>query len=80
MTCPLCELAHLTHRHYEDDLVVVLDCVTCNVPMGVLRRHSMEPTSEETQRLIGKLKELFPGRRLDKNQRKIPEHLHWHMR
>ena len=78
--CELCELEKVTRWYYEDDVIVILECKTCHVPMGVLRRHSMEPTQEEQNHLESKLLELFPNKQLDKVQRKITDHLHFHMR
>lgn len=82
--CPLCRLYEkreiVTPLHYEDDLIIVVDCSSCHVPMGVIKRHTMRPTMEEAFHLYGKLRELFPGRRIDDEQKSIPDHLHWHAR
>lgn len=80
--CALCKLEITTKVYYENDTIIILDCRTCgpDVPMGILKRHTMDPTLVEAQYLSKKLKELFSNRRLDTHQRSIPNHLHWHMR
>lgn len=80
--CDLCKLEITTKVYYEDDTIIILDCRTCgpDVPMGVLKRHGMNPAPVEAQHLAKTLKRLFPKRRLDTRQRSIPDHLHWHAR
>ena len=78
--CPLCNLEKITRWYYADAMMVICDCDVCGVPMGVLRRHTMQPTLEEETRLMSTLVAMFPKRKLDTVQRSIPDHLHYHMR
>ncbi len=49
--CPLCRLVFerelLTRLVYEDDLIIVVDCLVCQVPMAVLKQHRPSYTPEE---------------------------------
>lgn len=92
--CELCELAKgniITHRYYEDEFVIVVDCQTCStknspIPMGVVKRHTMVFSEDERQSLIAGLNkagmEVFGkgNYRFDQKQRKIRDHLHFHAR
>lgn len=80
--CDLCELKPLTKRYFEDDLIVICDCLTCQVPMVVLRRHTMSPTKEELERIEEKVKEIFGEEKFKgfrKKQRNIFDHMHYHI-
>jgi len=86
MGCPLCELKTITKLYYKTEKVIVLSCASCHVPMAVLRRHSMNPTAEEEQEMMQALNEIaidfFGGTEyfIDKKQRSIFDHLHYHVR
>ncbi len=54
MTFPLCEAEELTEWYYEDDLIYICDCLSCEVPMAVIKRHDVEPTEEERLRIARK--------------------------
>jgi len=80
MTCELCALEKLTDWHYEDDVIVICDCLTCRVPMLVFRRHGEIPFVEE-HHARQKVIELY-GKRLIKvrmKARQITHHRHWHI-
>lgn len=84
--CELCERKSKTKLYYEDQLVWVVDCDTCHTPMGALKRHTLEPTMAEAESLERALnmvgsQVLGDGRfRIDRNMRKIKNHLHHHLR
>lgn len=89
MKCELCELAEgnvITHKYFEDEFVIVVDCQTCHVPMGVVKRHTMIFSEEEHQSLIKELNkagtEVFGKGNywFDRKQKKIKDHLHYHAR
>lgn len=84
MTCLLCELERKTEWFCEDEHWIICDCLTCGIPMAVLKEHSMA-VSEEV--LFSMLREL--ARQADKRfgegkwyfrfkQRQIFDHLHIH--
>jgi len=78
--CELCKRERLTQWFHEDDICWVAICKTCGVPMIVLKRHTMEPTEEELRHLEEVVRRLFGDTaRVRKTQRKIPDHLHWHI-
>jgi len=57
-TCQLCRLAEdgevLTRLHYENERLIVVDCLVCRVPMAVLKAHRkhFDPNEKEAVRLL----------------------------
>jgi len=81
MTCDLCELKTITKLHYEDDTVIVIDCMDCEVPMIVYKKHTMSISQEDEEMMTRILTKIAPPEAyIDKVQRAIPNHLHWHAR
>jgi len=91
MSCELCDNKKITKRWYEDGLIWVADCKTCStneqsIPMGVVRRHTQRITESERGKLMAVLMdvgaEVFGEKNfeIDKRQKKILTHLHWHLR
>lgn len=89
--CDLCKATRKTHLYFSDSLMWIADCESCSkknspVPMGVVRRHTMTVTEDEYDRLTAALAEVGAevfGRgnfEIDREQRKIKNHLHWHSR
>lgn len=84
--CELCKKEKIHKWYYEDKDIFVTLCKTCQVPMVVLKEHTMEAPEEIKKKMEEKLKEtadwlLGTGVwKLDKIQKKIPDHLHWHAR
>jgi len=85
--CPLCNLEKKTRWYYEDDKYVVCDCLTCKVPMVVLKSHLQctcptctfwkmveKEVTDICRDLFG---DAFVGFR--KEQRQIKFHWHWHV-
>ena len=81
--CPLCRLAQdreiLTRLVAEDNLIIVVDCLLCQVPMAVLKAHRAQFTEEEKGD-IRQLMRQFNGEVIDWEQRRIPDHAHCHLR
>jgi len=89
INCGLCRLVDgnvVTKKYYSNFLITVVDCKTCQVPMVVLNRHSLNPTNVELAKMITKSvevgDEMFGKENyvVDKKQRCIKDHLHWHIR
>lgn len=85
--CELCELRRRS-RWFDasDPRFVVLECETCDLPMAVWRAHTMA-VSEGARRDMERSLELVARRvfgsddfYVDKKQRTIADHLHWHAR
>lgn len=83
MACPLCELEPLTKQHAENDLAVCVDCLTCGVPMVVLKRHTMEATAAEKVAMYALASSVCKSQgvvlAIRTEQRQIKDHLHWHL-
>jgi len=88
-SCELCRLVNgriTTKKYYSNFLITVVDCKTCKVPMVVLNRHSLDPNNIELAKMITKSVEIGDGMFgkekyvVDKNQRCIKDHFHWHIR
>jgi len=80
MGCELCELERRTAWHYEDELIVICDCVTCGIPMLVFRAHGPRTEEEHLEARV-KIIELY-GKRLIRiriKARKVIDHEHWHI-
>ena len=81
--CPLCRLWHdgemTTKLHYEDELLIVVDCVTCKIPMFVIKRHTTEVSDEERQRIFDVRDKLWFGSELRCELRNIKDHYHCHV-
>lgn len=79
--CELCNLERLTQWHYEDDTMVICDCLTCGTPMLVFRGHGIRPLAEilyAREKIIERY-----GKRLIKMRtkaRRIKDHWHWHLK
>ena len=63
-----------------------MDCKICSIPMVVCKQHTMSPNVEILQKMEDKLNEIakifykdIPFK-IDKVQRRIPDHIHWHAR
>jgi len=84
MECPLCKLEKKTDWYFENVMLAVLECKTCNLPMVVLKRHTMEPTAKEEKAMIRELTKVADAFfdegnwALRKYQRNIKDHLHFH--
>ena len=90
MTCALCELKTRVHTYDESDpRWIIIDCMTCLLPMSVWRGeplHTMEISKLDSQEMESCLKKVAVEKfgnedfYIDKVQREIPDHLHWHAR
>jgi len=81
--CPLCRIYQegeiFGTVYHEDDICIVVDCITCCVPMVVLKRHSISPTQQEQRHMQRILRSLGKGR-IDGKRRTIKDHWHAHLR
>jgi len=59
MTCPLCSVEHKTRWFYEDDRFLVIECLRCHEPMGVLREHRATFTEPEKREICKLFRLLF---------------------
>jgi len=86
MSCDLCKLNIRTKVYHENDHFIVLDCKGCSIPMIVWKEHTMDIPEPDMYVMGAYLKEVgdvFFGEGnfyIDKRQRTIPDHLHWHTR
>lgn len=86
MECALCKINRENSKvYYEDDKIIIVECFTCKVPMGVFKRHTMQPSTVEDKELTRALssvaKRILGDKfRIDKKQRTIKDHLHYHAR
>jgi hypothetical protein len=86
MKCDLCLLKIRTNVYLENEYFIILDCKSCHVPMAVWKEHIMsipEPDEQVMEAfLIETANRFYEGKRyfIDKNQREILDHMHWHAR
>ncbi len=61
--CALCRLVQdgelLTRLVYEDDRIIVVDCLVCRVPMAVLKTHRASFVEEEKAHIRRYFRELL---------------------
>ena len=84
--CDLCILERKTNIYMETDKFIILDCDSCHIPMSVWKEHTMSIDKGHElwmEKRLSKIGEVFYKGKpffIDKVQRKIPNHLHWHCR
>lgn len=82
-SCALCRLWHdreiTTTFYYEDDLVLIVDCEKCRVPMVVVKRHDVDATLAERQRINQIVHKRWPGAKLRCEPQAVKDHFHCHV-
>lgn len=84
--CQLCNLEKLSKWYYEDEDIIVCDCLSCKSPQVVWKKHSMSPPAYIEMKMITKLnqfaKDFYCNKKyyIDTVQRTNPNHLHYHAR
>ena len=88
--CELCRLETITKEYYRCDDFIILDCMNCKVPMVVALNHvspmdfsDLDLRRRMYEKIIEVGKEFYKGEDrwyVDMQERKIPNHLHWHVR
>ena len=87
-TCELCQnpLPIIEKLYDESDRWIVLDCDSCKVPMIVWKHHTMQLNQvigEEMEKALTRAADEHFGDVeyfIDRYQRSISDHLHWHAR
>ena len=86
MKCDLCKLERRTYVYEDNKALIIMDCDSCLVPMVVWKEHTMDVPEPDEQMmkafLIEVANQFYEGKSyfIDKNQREIFDHLHWHAR
>ena len=87
MNCELCTLERKMNIYIEDDCYIIMDCDSCFVPMMVWKDHTMSlPNPDLSVMLESQLSSCARMRWgdipffIDKKQRAVLDHLHWHAR
>lgn len=81
VSCPLCRLyinrEIKTALHYEDGSCIIVDCITCDVPMAVYKSHVSSIGSYAENHIRAMMLSLF-GVGHFRGPRKIKDHWHLH--
>jgi len=85
--CELCDLVagnRPTKVWYEDKDIVIVDCLTCGVPMVVWKEHKAELTQGELSLVMLRIVQRFPRKKgynytVRLKMRKITDHWHCHL-
>ncbi|MDO8674185.1 MAG: hypothetical protein Q7O66_22470 [Dehalococcoidia bacterium] len=78
--CPLCHAKKMSRWYHEDERLWIADCVICEVPMVVLKEHSMG-SEDDLDHMVRTAKDLFGDDCwIDDIMRLIPDHRHFHVR
>ena len=84
--CELCLLEQRINVYIDNEYFIIMDCDSCHVPMIVWKEHTMyvpEPDEQMMKAfLIEVANQFYEGKSyfIDKNQREILDHIHWHAR
>ena len=87
--CDLCLLKRKTNVYIDNEYFIIMDCDSCHVPMVVWKEHTMDVPEPDEQMMKAFLIEVSnqfyeswdgKGYFIDKNQRAVLDHLHWHAR
>lgn len=78
--CDLCNYVEKTKLYYDGDRFRIFVCDTCGIPIIALKDHSMIIDLKLAEKMIRTV-QLFFGRdiQIRFEQRKIKDHLHWHI-
>ena len=90
--CPLCEIfldpennihTKLYHPRLEEvkyNDFIIIECESCKIPMVVVRDHVTDISTELWGRILYRCRKLFSeNMRLRTTQRKIRDHVHYHV-
>ncbi len=88
--CELCELKVIEEEFYRDDDFVIISCMNCHVPMVVPFEH-IDPQQGGSEQLRTRMEKQLTRVALnfyeedenfyiDKEERSILDHMHWHAR
>ena len=86
MDCELCLLERRINVYIDNEYFIIMDCDSCHVPMIVLKEHTMDVPEPDEQVMEAFLTEVanrfYEGKSyfIDKNQRAVLDHIHWHAR
>ena len=86
MDCDLCKLERRSNVYMETEEFIILDCDSCFVPMAVYKNHTMVLPFIDERNMKDSLEHVarsFFGDTaffIDRNQRAIKDHVHWHAR
>ena len=88
MSCDLCDLNTIVHLYDDSDpRFIIIDCMSCLVPMIVWRQsHTMSITPKDWAEMEIALRTVADKKfgkhnyYIDRQQRAVPDHLHWHAR
>ena len=86
--CQLCQdpLPVIEKFYKETDEWIIIDCMSCQSPMIVWKEHTMQLTQSiraEMTKVLTEVADKHFGKYMyyiDKKQRAVPNHLHWHAR
>ena len=88
--CELCDIYEkrqiYTELRFEDERLIIVDCIICGVPMVVAKQHDVPLPETVEDWMEQKLREVadavlgLEGYYVDKHERLIPDHRHFHAR
>ncbi len=87
--CELCELKVIEKEFFRNKDFIVMSCMSCKIPMVVPFKH-IDPKSKNHENLRKRMEEkltqvakaFYNNNRffIDKQENKVPLHMHWHAR
>ena len=80
--CELCRLSQgniKTKLYYQDQDIIIVDCITCRVSIVVWKEHTVVLESKDLKRIFELVSNFFPECKCRMQMRKIPDHFHFHI-
>jgi hypothetical protein len=77
--CELCERKKLTKWYLDEKDWWIADCKTCGKPMIVYNHHEMNVKLSDVLFILQIVYSKFGKVKIRFNQRKVKDHLHWHI-
>lgn len=81
MACELCDLVAgdvKTRFYYKNKTCIIVDCLTCHIPMAVLAHHGAA-SEREKGLIMNAIESLFEYGSIRFTPRKILDHTHYHI-
>lgn len=78
--CPLCKLINgdiRTKFYYQDEKLMVVDCLTCGEGHPMIVSHHHKPEFSHAEKML--IARLFPKKKIRWQMRQIKSHAHCHI-
>lgn len=84
--CNLCNIDKSSTWYYEDEDIIVCECIKCKIPLVTTKLHTIRPGRHIEMKMISKLnyyaEKFYDNTKffIDTNQNYTNDHVYWHAR